>query len=133
MVPDLSSADGAGALEYTMARDGSVLWNDDGGGGGGECGFSANWQLTVLRSSVCGAGAGAGAGAAPRPECDVGRSMFPALLQMGARGEKFSVRGFMDKFARLCHKITNRYVRGKFLTYCTVLSFSPSLSLSPPG
>ena len=40
------------------------------------------------------------------PGCDLGRAMFPALLQMGARREKFSIKGFMDRFARLCRKVT---------------------------
>ncbi len=100
VLPNLDAPDAAGALEYSMSRgDGAVLWN--GGDRDGDCAFSPNWQLTVLRSSVCSGTA------ATRRRCDLRRAMFPALLQMGARGEKFSLMGFMDKFARLCHKITN--------------------------
>jgi hypothetical protein len=72
------------------------------GDAGRPCEWSPNWQLTVMRSAVCGHAA--------QSSCNLEASAWPALEIIGAKKDIFSLRGFMSKFAKLCKKISLRYL-----------------------
>jgi len=89
---------------------------------GQPCTWSNNWQLTVLRSATCGK--------KRKLACRVKKSMWPALQEIALTKDKFSLRGFMAKFAKLCRKHTERYaytdgvlcrLRRPFLAECLFL------------
>ncbi len=83
-----------GGVELDRRRNGEA---DD------QCTFSANWQLTLVRAAACSAGGKKPTG------CDYDRAMFAVVARMGTKKELFSVRGFMDRFYRLCRSITETF------------------------
>jgi len=72
------------------------------GDAGRPCEFSPNWQLTVMRSAVCDEKS--------RQSCNLATTAWLVLESIAAKADKFSLRGFMSKVAKLCKKITSRYI-----------------------
>ena len=98
---DMTTMNG-GILGYSMNAGGDVTMVDV-SRNFDPCQWNSNWLLNMVSHALC-------EGEDEVVACDLVYNLYPTLEQMvaGNHGEKYSVRGFMSKFAKICSKLTYR-------------------------